>query len=56
MSHATNFFDLKAQLGNYRDTIDAEIAALQAKRDILSAAIELTQTCGEHCEANGIGD
>lgn len=35
---------------------DAEIAELQAKRDILSTAIELCSTCGSHCEANGIGD
>jgi len=56
MSHATDFFDLKAQLGNYRDTIDAEIATLQAKRDILSAAIELCSTCGGHCQENNIGD
>ena len=56
MSHATDFYNLKAQLGNYRDTVDAEIAELQAKRDILTAAIELCSTCGGHCEANGIGD
>lgn len=56
MSHSTDFYTLKAELGNYLITIDAEIAALQTKRDILVAAIELTQTCGDHCEANGIGD
>ena len=56
MSHSTDFFDLKTQLGNYLNTIDAEIAALQAKRDVIAAAITLSQTCGDHCEANGIGD
>ena len=56
MSHSTDFYNLKAELGYYLNLIDDEILELQKKRNILFTAIQLAQTCGEHCDSNNIGE
>lgn len=55
-NHSEDFFQLKTKLGAYLDTINSEISELEARKNILLAAIELTQDCGDHCLNNNIGE
>jgi len=54
-NHSTDFYNLKTNLQTYLDTVNEEIAALEVKKVALQNAIELTQTCGDHCANNDIG-
>lgn len=53
--HSSDFYNLKASLQRYLDTVNEEIAALEIKKVALQNAIELTLTCGNHCTENNIG-
>jgi len=56
VDHSTDFYNLKANLQGYLDIVNEEIAALEVKKVALQNAIQLTQTCGDHCLNNNIGE
>ena len=53
--HSTDFYNLKTNLQEYLNTVNEEIASLEVKKVALQNAIELTQTCGDHCANANIG-
>ena len=54
-NHSTDFFSLKANLQDYLNSVEAEIAELEIKKTSLQNAIELSVICANHCAENNIG-